>query len=90
VRALIEYEVARARGHYAAAAPGVPLLAATSQACVRAAYHLYAGILDEVERAGHDVFARRVVVPTSRRLGTAMRCLLTPAGTPVASPERIF
>jgi phytoene synthase len=86
VRALIAYEVGRARIHYAAAAPGIPMLAASSQACIRAAYHLYAGILDEVEEAGHDVFVRRAVVPTVRRLGTAMRCLLTPAGTPVAAP----
>jgi 15-cis-phytoene synthase len=86
IRALIEYEVSRARLHYAAAAPGVPLLAPSSQACIRTAYHLYAGILDEVERAGFDVFARRAVVPNRRRLGVAIRCLLTPAGTAVAVP----
>jgi phytoene synthase len=86
LRALIRFEVARARGHYAAAAPGVPMLATTSQACIRAAYHLYSGILDEVERSDYDVFARRAVVPRGRRLTTAMRCLLTAPGTPVAVP----
>ncbi|MFC0527437.1 phytoene/squalene synthase family protein [Phytohabitans kaempferiae] len=83
VKALIAYEVKRAREHYAAAAPGVPMLAPTSQACIRAAFHLYGGILDEVRRAGHDVFARRAVVPKRRRLATAVRCVLTPPGTPV-------
>jgi phytoene synthase len=87
VRALIAFEVDRARAHYAAAAPGVPLLAETSQGCIRAAYHLYAGILDEVERAGYDVFARRAVVPRVRRMAVAARCLLTPPGTPIAPPR---
>jgi phytoene synthase len=86
VRALIRFEIARARAHYAAAAPGVPMLARTSQACIRTAFHLYAGILDEIERAGYEVFLRRAVVPNRRRLATAVRCLLTPAGTPVAVP----
>jgi phytoene synthase len=86
VKALIAYEVRRAREHYAAAAPGVPMLAPTSQACIRAAYHLYGGILDEVESAGHDVFARRAVVSNRRRLAMVARCLLTPPGTPVGLP----
>ena len=89
IRALIEYEVDRARAHYEAAAPGVPMLASASQACFRTAFHLYAGILDEVARAGYDVFARRAVVPNRRRVAVAMRCLLTPAGTPVAVPARV-
>jgi 15-cis-phytoene synthase len=76
VKALIEYEVRRARAHYAAAAPGVELLAPGSRACIRTAYRLYAGILDEVVRAGYDVFARRATVPTGRRLALAARCLV--------------
>jgi len=84
LRMLIEYEVSRARRHYAAAAPGIPMLAPTSQACIRTAYHLYGGILDEIARAGYDVFVRRAVVPRRRRAAVALRCLLTPPGTPVA------
>ena len=86
IKALIAYEVARAREHYAAAAPGIPMLAPASQACIRAAFLLYGGILDEVRRAGHDVFARRAVVPNRRRLALVARCLLTPPGTPVSLP----
>jgi 15-cis-phytoene synthase len=81
VKALIGYQVERAREHYAAAAPGVPMLAPASQACIRAAFHLYGGILDEVRRADFDVFARRAVVPARRRLAVVARCLLTPPGT---------
>ncbi|MBV1850134.1 phytoene/squalene synthase family protein [Catellatospora tritici] len=86
VRELVRFEIARAREHYALAAPGVTMLAPTSQACIRTAYHLYAGILDEVEAADHDVFARRAVVPNRRRLAVAARCLLTRPGTPVTAP----
>jgi 15-cis-phytoene synthase len=85
VRALIRYEVERARAHYAAAAPGVPMLARTSQACIRTAYHLYAGILDEVAKADHDVLVRRAVVPGWRRATVTWQCLRTPPGTPVAT-----
>ncbi|MFE9206070.1 phytoene/squalene synthase family protein [Micromonospora sp. NPDC007230] len=86
IRELIKYAVTRAQAHYAAAAPGIPLLTAASQACMRTAYELYGGILDEVAAQGHDVFARRARVPVPRRLAVAARALLTPAGTPVAVP----
>ena len=83
IRELIAFEVDRARGHYAAAAAGIPLLAPTSQACIRTAYLLYGGILAEVERAGHDVFARRATVPRRRRLAVAAASLLSRPGRPV-------
>jgi 15-cis-phytoene synthase len=83
VRELIAFEVARARGHYARAAAGIPLLEPASQACIRAAHLLYGGILDEVARAGFDVFRRRATVPHRRRLAVAVGSLLTPPGRPV-------
>ncbi|MEO3929915.1 phytoene/squalene synthase family protein [Micromonosporaceae bacterium B7E4] len=86
IRQLIEYEVSRAREHYVAAAPGVTLLAPASQSCIRTAYLLYGGILDEVVAAGYDVFAGRAVVPRRRRAAVVARALLTPTGTPLAVP----
>jgi phytoene synthase len=83
VRALIAFEIDRARGHYAKAAPGIPLLERSSQPCIRAAYHAYGAILDEIARAGYDVFARRAVVPARRKLGMVAASLLTPPGRPV-------
>jgi phytoene synthase len=83
VRELVAYEVRRAQAHYAAAAPGIPMLAPTSQPCIRAAYRLYGGILEQVRAQGYDVFARRATVPKRKRLRVAMQCVLTPAGTPV-------
>jgi 15-cis-phytoene synthase len=80
IRALIAFEVDRARGHYAAAAAGIPLLNPTSQACIRAAYRAYGAILDEVVRADYDVFWRRATVPLPRKLALAAASLLTPPG----------
>jgi phytoene synthase len=85
IKPLIAYEVSRARRHYAFAAPGIPLLDPASQACMRTAFQLYGGILDEVEAADYDVFARRATVPNSRRASVAVRSLLTRPGTAVRS-----
>jgi 15-cis-phytoene synthase len=89
IKALIRAEVARADEHYTAAAPGIPLLLPGSQACMRTAFELYGGILDEVIAADYDVFARRATVPNPRRARVAARALLARPGTPVAVPVRV-
>ena len=71
VAELLAFEVARARAHYRAAEPGIGLLAPSSQPCIRVAFELYGGILDEVEQAGYQILGRRVRVPRHRRLGVA-------------------
>ena len=86
IKALIAYEVSQAHEHYAAAAPGIPLLNPGSQACMRTAFRLYSGILDEVVAADYDVFTKRATVPNSRRAAVAIRSLLTKPGTPVDTP----
>jgi phytoene synthase len=83
IKALVRYEVSRAREHYAAAAPGIPLLDRASQACMRTAFQLYGGILDEIVAADYDVFSRRATVPHRRRAAVAVRSLLTRPGTPM-------
>ncbi|NUR48444.1 MAG: phytoene/squalene synthase family protein [Hamadaea sp.] len=88
VRALIRFEAGRARRHYALAAPGVPMLGPAAQACIRTAFHLYSGILGEIERQGFDVFARRAVVPRRRRVLVTARSLLTPTGRGVSLAPR--
>lgn len=72
VRRLMEAEIARARGLYAAAHPGIALLHPESRDCVRTAYTLYGAILDEIERADYDVLNRRVVVSTPHRIAVAV------------------
>jgi phytoene synthase len=80
VRTLIAFEVDRARRHYALAAPGIAMLDRSSQPCIRTAYRAYGAILDEVVRAGCDVFQRRATVSTARKLGLVLASLLTPPG----------
>jgi phytoene synthase len=86
IKDLIAFEVGRAREHYACAAKGIPMLAPASQRCIRTAYRLYGGILDEVVRAGYDVFGRRATVPNRRRLAVAAASLLTRPGRAVRVP----
>jgi phytoene synthase len=76
VRELVRFEVARARSLYAEAEPGIAMLDPTSRDCVRAAFELYGGILDEIERNHHDVVNQRAVVPGRRRLRIAAPRLL--------------
>jgi 15-cis-phytoene synthase len=88
IKALIRAEVTRADEHYAAAAPGIPLLLPGSQACMRTAYELYGGILDEVVAEDYDVFTRRATVPNQRRAAVVARSLLTRPGTPTTAFAR--
>ncbi len=68
LRFLIEYECRRAHRHYAAALPGVELLEPRSRVCVRAAFLLYRGILDDVRRRRYDVLPARATVSRARRI----------------------
>ena len=72
VRRLLQHEIARTRGLYRAAAPGIDLLHPSSRDCIRTAFELYRGILDEIEDADYRVLDRRVSVPLRRRLGVAL------------------
>jgi phytoene synthase len=83
IKDLIRYEVSRARAHYRAAAPGIDLLVPGSRACMRTAYRLYQGILDEIQRADGDVIRRRARVPAARRAAIVAACL---ASRRVAAP----
>jgi len=83
MRDLVAFEVDRARAHYTSAAAGIPMLDASSQACIRTAFHAYRAILDEVVHRGYDVFAGRATVPAVRKAAIAARSLLTLPGRPV-------
>ena len=72
---LMAFEIARTRRYYESADLGIPLLPPTSARCIRGARLLYSGILTEIEKAGYDVFATRVRVPTWKKLAVAFRML---------------
>jgi phytoene synthase len=72
IRNLLAWEIERARRLYARAAPGIELVHPTSRDCLRTASTLYAGILDEIERADYDVFSQRVTVGLARRAAVGL------------------
>lgn len=71
IRNVIAFEVARARQLYRSAEPGIAMVHRTSQDCLRTAWTLYAGILDEIEAVDHNVFSGRVSVGLGRRARVA-------------------
>ncbi|QUQ67731.1 phytoene/squalene synthase family protein [Kutzneria sp. CA-103260] len=72
VRAALAHLAARTRAVYRRAAPGIRLLEPSARPCVSVAFTLYQGILDQLAVVDYDVFGRRAVVPTSRRLAVAL------------------
>ena len=69
-RALMRFEIERARALYRSADRGIAMLPPPSARCVRAARTLYAQILDRIEAADYDVFSSRARVPLWRKLAT--------------------
>jgi phytoene synthase len=61
-RALMRFQIDRARRIYAQARPGIRLLHRDGRLAVVAAAGLYAAILDDIERRDFDVFGRRAHV----------------------------
>lgn len=60
-------EIARARGLYREAVPGIALLARDAQRCALACAAGYAEILTAIERGGYDTTARRATVSSWSR-----------------------
>lgn len=71
VRDVVAFEVERARALYRSAKPGIAMVDSTSQDCLRTAWTLYGGILDEIEDADYNVFPARVSVGRGRRARVA-------------------
>jgi phytoene synthase len=79
-RALMAFEIDRARGLYRSADRGVAMLPPTSARCIQAARTLYSEILDRIEAAGYDVFTHRATVPTWRKATLAGRMMVPRRG----------
>ena len=65
-RALMRFQIERARGYYARGLAGVWLLPREGRPAILVAGRLYRAILDAIEGSGYDVLRRRAVV--SRRV----------------------
>ncbi|WAL60575.1 15-cis-phytoene synthase CrtB [Thermocoleostomius sinensis] len=66
-RALMQFEIKRARKFFAEAERGIRLLSPDARFPVWAALMLYRGILDAIERNHYDVFRQRAYVPGWRK-----------------------
>lgn len=74
-RALMRFQVERARGYYEGAWPLARLLSPPGKAVFQVMMHTYQGLLDEIERRGYDVFRDRITLSPWRKLGFAVQAL---------------
>ncbi len=76
--ALMRYHIDRARAYYRRADAGIALLTNDgSQFCVRLMRRTYAGILDQIEQNGYNVFTHRARVPTWKKVMLAVTTGIT-------------
>ncbi|MEP7384060.1 MAG: phytoene/squalene synthase family protein [Gemmatimonadota bacterium] len=87
--ALIRSQIDRATSLYAAAAPGIALLASDAQRCANACAVGYASILDAIARQDYDNVTRRASVGWLGRAGVLARAWLGPlAPLPTSGSSR--
>ena len=72
-RELMRFQLARARALYAAAEPGIGLLAEDARRCAAACATGYAAILDVIEARHYDTLGARARVPAVARAGILWR-----------------
>ena len=66
--ALMRFQAERARRYFASGANLFPLLNPRSRGCATGLHHLYAKLLDRIERKGFDVFHGRISLPVWEKL----------------------
>ena len=74
-RALMRFQVARARSFYEAASPLAALLEPSGRAVYLMMTGTYRGLLDEIERRDYEVFSRRVRLSRAYKLWLALSSL---------------
>jgi phytoene synthase len=67
-RALMRFQIARARHLFAEALPGIALLNRSGRLAIGAAAELYQAILDDIEANDYDVFNRRAHTSDHRKI----------------------
>lgn len=73
---LMRFEIDRCRELYRSADLGIAMLPERSARCIAAARVLYAQILERIEAADYDVFARRASVPTATKAAVVARTVI--------------
>jgi 15-cis-phytoene synthase len=74
-RALMRFEVDRARGYYAASLPLAPFLSSPGRAVFQVMTMTYRSLLDAIERRNYDVFSRRVSLSALRKWKLVLQAL---------------
>ena len=74
-RALMQFEVERARRYYSSAEALAPLLTRTGRAVFQIMLSTYRGILDEIERRGYDVLSSPIRIGRWTKLRLALKAL---------------
>ena len=77
-RALLAFQMQRAREYYQRAEPGIALLRPEGRFAVKIAADVYRDILSRIAASDGNVFTRRAVVPTSRKLMLTARSMALP------------
>jgi phytoene synthase len=72
-RALVRFEVARAREYYRAGDELLPLIGAKCRPALAALVTIYGRLLEEIARRGYDVFSKRVSLSAAEKLRLAGR-----------------
>ena len=72
----MRFQIDRARGYYASANLGIPMLEPDSRLTVQLMSDNYAAILGAIEQNDYDVFSHRAFVPFSRKLLSVPRLWL--------------
>lgn len=76
-KALLEFQIARARQYYTESAPGIKMLPdANSRFVVSVMAGIYSGILDSIEENNYDVLTKRAYVGNVKKTITALKILL--------------
>jgi len=76
-REMMQFQVDRAHGYYERAVELYDCLSQPGRRVYSAMYHLYGGLLQEIERRNYDVYSGRVRLSTSRKWCIAASSLLS-------------
>jgi phytoene synthase len=67
-RALMRFEINRARSYFESSKDLEPLLAPRPRACVAVLHGLYERVLQKIEASHYDVFKEHISLPTAQKL----------------------
>jgi 15-cis-phytoene synthase len=77
-RALMQFEVQRARDYYDRSEVLYGLIEPVGRPILRVMRDIYRGLLDEIERRDYDVFSQRVSLPKWKKLWAVGKALMLP------------